>query len=128
MSRDSYGNKGGSRGMPYSGGNRGEEVPDYQDFGGSGRAGQGSQGYGQGSYGHGGYGQSGTNYGQGQGHGGGGGYGRTGLGGYGSYGSGNDKSYEIEHQGWTQWPPQTELLSLARLFCSDSCNFFLPTH
>ena len=97
--------------MPYGGGNRGEEVPDYQDFGGSGRAGHGGQGYGQGGYGHGGYGQSGTNYGQGHGGGGGGGYGRTGLGGYGSYGSGNDKSYEIEHQGWTQWPPQTELLS-----------------
>lgn len=93
--------------MPYSGGNRGEEVHDYQDYGGTGRTGQGGQGYGQGGYGHGGYGQggygqggygqSGTNYGQG--HGGGvGGYGRTGQGGYGSYGSGNDKSYEIEHQ------------------------------
>ena len=88
--------------MPYGGGNRGEEVLDYQDYGRTGS--QGGQGYGsQGGYGHGGggYGHGGGGANYGQGHGGGGGYGRTGLGGYGSYGSSsNDPSYEIEHQGW----------------------------
>ena len=126
--------------MPYSGGNRGEEVDDYHDYGRSGR--QGTQGYGQNGYGHGGYGgQAGGGYGQGgyghtggganygQGHGGGGGYGRTGVGGYGTYGSANEESYGIEHQGWTRirgCRSQTQHFSVkipvTVFFCLRACS------